>query len=222
MHQVVLEPEHCELNWTEKERSFVNDSTFADHFLGGEATTISREINHNLSSIPPYRLSVFSSIQTTYLVFSIHHALFDGISLPLILQTVEKDYQNVDLGPAVPSKDILQLAFNIDLGQAHAFWDRHFADFPWPVTAFKQRRSDSVKKLVVPFNAPLSSFKATSMVHRVTMQALFTAAFGAFLAKDLYHQRDVVFGVGPFRFPQDNVLISAGRSIREALAVAEH
>ncbi|KAJ3517178.1 hypothetical protein NLJ89_g674 [Agrocybe chaxingu] len=193
--QVVLRHGICKLQWEEKQTHSEDESSFRDFFLGREALAIARDINQNISTVTPYRLRVYSSAGTTHLVLSIHHALFDGIALPILFQEVERDYFDLDPRTATQPLDILDKIASINLDDAQTFWKAHFSGFKWLPSTLIPSDPLSTQRLIVPFKAPLSSVKHLATVQQVTLQALFTCAFADIAARRIYQRRDVAFGV---------------------------
>ncbi|OBZ75800.1 Nonribosomal peptide synthetase 2 [Grifola frondosa] len=100
--QVILHADDCPNQCREKIAPSDDDSDFREFFSSVEASLTATDINEHLSDRPPVRLSFYStdSSRTTFVVLSIHHALYDGMSLPVLL----RDFESAYLGePALPS-----------------------------------------------------------------------------------------------------------------------
>ncbi|KDR81669.1 hypothetical protein GALMADRAFT_59971 [Galerina marginata CBS 339.88] len=196
LHQVVLKSESCSLNWESKETAVLPDSeSFRQFFLSREAPAIARKINQSISTAPPYQLSVYPSEKQNFVALSIHHALFDGISLPQLFLQVERHYLGFSSCPDTPASEILQYISAIDLDEAEKFWREYFDGFTWPRALLLSQPSQSTNRMVLDFKIPLSTLKKSSSLHQVTVQALFTCAFAHLLARNVYRRKDVVFGV---------------------------
>ena len=196
LSQIVLKPYICELNWKDYILPFpLEDSSFGHFFLQEEGSNITKEINQNLSSVPPYRLSAYTSPTQNFLVLSIHHALFDGISLPLMLRKVEQEYFGQDCGSPSSQLNILSHISSIDRNDAQNFWMGYFSGFSWTQPALVPTLPCTTQRQMVHFKSSLSLLKKLAASQQVTLQALLTSSFALLLARHVYKSRDVTFGV---------------------------
>ncbi|EGN93241.1 hypothetical protein SERLA73DRAFT_172154 [Serpula lacrymans var. lacrymans S7.3] len=194
--QVVLRPDACNLLWEEHETPLKDDSAFSNWFFSEKATKVSTGINSHISSIPPFRINVFRAPHGDRLVLSIHHALFDGISLPILLKNVEDEFNAVPYPSGSPVAVVLDEMAKVDLSKAREFWVKSLDGFDWSEVAFRSPSSSSpTRRFAVPFQISLSSLNAKLAVHKVTLQALLSSTFAALLATHMYHSNDIIFGV---------------------------
>lgn len=198
MVQVVLRRESRVLPWNVTETAMdVASNDFSRWFLSEKGPSIAKDINQNLSTVPPFRLNAYidESI-TTVLVLSIHHALFDGISLPLLLEDVERLYVGSPSRATVDSVAILDLAASINLDEARGFWLNYFNGFYWPERPFRLKSDEEeTRHTAVRFKTSLTSLKASVARKQATLQALLTCTFAHLLATRMYSSNEVVFGV---------------------------
>jgi amino acid adenylation domain-containing protein len=119
--QVVVR-EHA-LPWTHHE---VDSAKFS----GTVEEHISQVSNMIDTSRPPYAFGLFKSPEHTCLVMSFHHSLYDGLALDLLLEEVQRAYNNPnDLLPR-PHFDIyLAYMEGIHHGAADKFWLQKFRGF---------------------------------------------------------------------------------------------
>lgn len=193
--QVVLRSPDISDNWSETESTVTSESSFTSDFFDKKASIVAREINSNLSTIPPYRISVSRSRQTTFLVLSIHHSIYDGISLPQLILSFEQAYtEELDNVPSV-TLQVFEEILSVDADAARKFWVNRFEGFHWPQFRLSNASTSSPRRVVIPFNTKLSAFKKMASFQGVTLQALFTATFAYLLSRTVYSSRDVVFGV---------------------------
>lgn len=166
---------------------------FVTWFLGHEAVTTAKVINGAISGSPPFRVCVYTSPGPTFLVLSIHHALYDGISLPFLMDHIEREYFDSSLRPIALSSDILSQISNVDLAKAREFWNVYFKGFTW--TDLRQPTTTLTKRHVCQLTTPFSSLKALAASNQVTLQALLTCTFASTVAATIYQTDDVAFGV---------------------------
>lgn len=107
--QVVLRAAAAQSNVSEDVHAS-SDADFQQYFTNERAASIAQELNLGISTIPPVRLSIFttSAESTTYAVLSIHHALYDGISLPVLLRDLEHAYSKTQQLPSAPLRTVLE------------------------------------------------------------------------------------------------------------------
>ncbi|KAJ6780765.1 hypothetical protein PWT90_04525 [Aphanocladium album] len=145
------------------------------------------------------RLCRFALIQKTsseqrQLVWTIHHALYDGGSLPLIMEQVVRNYTEITLGRAVPA--IIRAPFNQfvdyvqqqDSTKSQAYWKNYFLDgeystFPPLPTGLKQPQPSKILERTLSLKAPSTT----------TMSSLLRGALSLLISR-FTATNDVVFG----------------------------
>ncbi|KAF9697365.1 hypothetical protein EKO04_005054 [Ascochyta lentis] len=78
---------------------------------------------------PPLHLAVHGAGSSTKIVFSCHHALYDGIAIRILLQEIQKSYFGLQPSPAIPYDRYLQHMISQDLVEADLFWSSRFTNF---------------------------------------------------------------------------------------------
>ena len=160
-----------------------------------------------LSQAPLMRLHLIQFDRNTYqFVWSHHHLLLDGWSLPLVFQDLLNFYAAISQGesfhdlPALGYRNYIAWLQQQDQKQAEKYWRQKLQGFtvPTPLTVDKLLPSqESINissiqqtKLTVSATATLGSF---ARQHRLTLNNLVQAAWGLLLSR--YSQEaDVVFG----------------------------
>ncbi|KAI1812776.1 non-ribosomal peptide synthetase [Poronia punctata] len=132
-----------------------------------------------------------------WFVWTIHHALYDGWSLPLILKTVEQAYRGEELQPRQQFKAFIKYARERDDEEVMEYWRRSLRGcgcessmFPAPTlgTDMAQPLADSVMERRIP-----RSRKWTSQRLGVTTSNMIRAAW-ALVTSSMTNSNDVVFG----------------------------
>lgn len=167
-----------------------------------------RRRGFDLSQAPLMRLAILHMADETHqLVWSHHHLLLDGWSLPLVLREIFAHYeafrneQDLDLPRPRPFHDYITWLNNQDLVQAESFWRQylHGAELPTPLpldrgpgkTASRGERFVArIRNLPAALTASLQSFAKS---HQLTLNTLVQAAWALVLARHS-GRRDVVFG----------------------------
>jgi amino acid adenylation domain-containing protein/non-ribosomal peptide synthase protein (TIGR01720 family) len=161
-----------------------------------------------LSEAPLMRLSVLRLTDETYhLVWSHHHLLLDGWSLPLVLREIFAFYeafrrgQDLDLPRPRPFRDYISWLTRQDLGQAEAFWRQylHGVELPTPLPLDRgpgrgPGRGDWCEARMRTIPAPLTAALQTlARTHQLTLNTLVQGAWALVLSR-YSGRRDVVFG----------------------------
>ncbi|KAJ4159128.1 uncharacterized protein LMH87_008041 [Akanthomyces muscarius] len=129
-----------------------------------------------------------------WFVWTIHHALYDGWSLPLILKTVEQAYRGEELQPRQQFKAFIKYAREQDDEEVMEYWRRSLrgcsecAMFPTIRTDMAQPLADSFMERQMP-----RSRKWTSQCLGVTTSNMIRAAW-ALVTSSMTNSNDIVFG----------------------------
>ena len=197
--QVVLRPDAAPSHFEQHEHNVDDDTAFQRYFNYEMAQPIARELNMAISKDPPVRLTVCTNPASRgdYLILSIHHALYDGISLPVLLRDFERVYTRQQELPHAPLRAILEHIVTIDHTAARTFWREHLQGYPWQRLLNKTASSSHADIASLAFGRTLTELQAKAASQQVTLQALLMAAYGRLLGERVYGgDDDVVFGVG--------------------------
>ncbi|KAG1756694.1 uncharacterized protein EDB91DRAFT_31035 [Suillus paluster] len=194
--QVILSRATCHLQWEESSIPASDNETFSNYFFDEEAAGAAAEMNTRITSVPPVRLRVYRGSCCAHIVLSIHHALFDAISLSRMLKYVEDTYLSRPLPQLTPPNQILEhIAFR-DLSPAREYWTSTLRNFDWSSRDLMGvAQSASPKRISIIFDTPLSYFQQMLVHCQVTLQAVLTCTFASVLANHLCQSDDLIFGV---------------------------
>ncbi|KAJ5366479.1 hypothetical protein N7541_000420 [Penicillium brevicompactum] len=127
----------------------------------------------------------------SHVVLTIHHALYDGWSMPLIVERVNRAYRGEDIGSPAPFKNFIHWLNSTDRSSSENYWREQlqgatalqFPVLPW---SGYQARADSLLEHYV--NLPNGSSSSTT--------SIATAIRGAWglVAAEYTSSDDVVFG----------------------------
>lgn len=197
--QIVLAPTSSQLPWVEKRTSFTDADSFCTFFYAKVAPSLAEQINGTTSIIPPFRLVVFSAPednQGRWLTLSIHHALFDGVSLPLILKFVEDELLARPHLVTCSSESILEYMHDATIEAAHQFWAEMFSNFVWPGHRLTSvGLSSQIRRKAVSLTTSLTDLGKLLAPHQVTIHSVLTCTFALSLARHIYQTDDVAFVV---------------------------
>lgn len=172
-------------------------------FLGTD-----RERGIGLKAAPLMRFALFQAEPFRYIfIWSSHHLLMDGWSLPLILQDVFAAYEQIRHGqqaqirPGRPYKDYIGWLKAQDHGDTEAFWRHLLAGFISPVslrnlqsTATTRKAEEFTEQEIRLSQTVTEQLQTVAREHQLTLSALAHAAW-ALLLSGYTGIRDVVFGM---------------------------
>ncbi|RPA83004.1 hypothetical protein BJ508DRAFT_77443 [Ascobolus immersus RN42] len=139
---------------------------------------------------PPVRLSVVSNGLECHLLLTIHHALYDGVSLPLLISRLEVLYRNPSSPKPSASSLTPLLAYGISRSSnaSEQFWKKYLSDTTSSLTpVLHPLESDSSRTAIYkPSLMPsVASLEALSRKEGVSLQALLIALFAKTYATTL-------------------------------------
>lgn len=140
---------------------------------------------------PLCRWAIVTESGSTYMLLTMHHALYDGWMLPRLGMEVFKAYRGVRLDPYMGFNSFVKYINGIPLDSAREFWSNYLAEpsmsatFPHIPQSVKDPRPDAIlsKRFVLPDNAIVGASLATTI-----------RAAWALLSAKLLGNNDVTFG----------------------------
>lgn len=158
----------------------------------------------NPSQKPAWRLQLIQLNQRHHhLVFTFHHALLDGWSLPTLLTEISYAYgaychgQLPRMAPPPAFKNYIQWLNHQDRQQAVAFWTGYLKGFSTPnqIVGSPIPSQSAYGESNIQLSPRLSTaIKTWSKQEELTLNTLFQAAWG-YLVSRYSNAQDVVFGV---------------------------
>jgi amino acid adenylation domain-containing protein len=167
-----------------------------------------RRRGFRLEEPPLMRVALFKFAEADYrCVWTFHHLLLDGRSMPLILGEVFDFYQalvrgeDLQLPARRPYRDYVELLTGQDLSQAKAFWRTCLQGFEAP-NEFRIRPPEKLSCGEDVFGecrqsialTTAEALRAAARKHQVTVNSFAQAAW-AILVSRYSGQQDVVFGI---------------------------
>ncbi len=167
-----------------------------------------RDRGIGLKTAPLMRFALFKGGPASHIfIWSSHHLLMDGWSLPIILKDVFAAYEQVRCGlpmrtrPEHPYKDYIGWLRAQELSGAEAFWRHLLAGFASPVslrnlqstTATRKAEEFTEQETRLP-QTVTELLQTVAREHQLTLSALVHAAW-ALLLSSYTGSRDVVFGM---------------------------
>jgi len=182
-----------------------------------------QKLGFDLSEAPPMRMNLFRVADNTWqLVWSYHHLLLDGWSVPLLTKEFLGLYEafdkaqdlgrqqatagshpqhfNIHLEHSRPYRDYIEWIERQDLSRAAGFWRRFLKGFtsPTPLSVAREPRALPGGNGYAEQDAWFAESATTALhtfarKHRLTLNTLVQAAWALLLVRESGHQ-DVVFG----------------------------
>lgn len=115
--QVVMS--HHRVDWSTVEVSDTSFEQWLEHGMDNAAAMASNNLD------PPHSFTVFKSTHRTALVLSMHHVLYDGDAIQLLLSEVTRSYDGEETPPVVPFESFLERVISLDMDEADMFWNNH-------------------------------------------------------------------------------------------------
>ncbi|WP_285760575.1 non-ribosomal peptide synthetase, partial [Nocardiopsis ansamitocini] len=164
----------------------------------------------DLTARPPVRVALARLDDTrVQLVWTFHHLLLDGWSLPLVLDDVLTAYRGAVLPPRPAFGDYLRWLADQDPGAALEHWRDALAGFDTPVALPYDRRPDdaraarSTERSTAELSAERSAaLHAFTRQHRLTPNTVVQGAWALLLSAHS-GQTDIVFGATTSGRPTD-------------------
>ena len=144
---------------------------------------------------PPLRLTLFrppSKIQSSILLFQVHHALYDGDSFAMILEELDKRYRSAAVSTPTAYDLLIEYVCSQDQIASEDFWRRYLNNHN-PATALDRTyvvKPSTVGRTFAYTLAELEDFSASTSG---TLASTMEAVFGVALAQT-FGRHDVVFG----------------------------
>ncbi|SPO27549.1 probable Siderophore peptide synthetase involved in ferrichromeA biosynthesis [Ustilago trichophora] len=173
----------------------VLDETFLENHIvhtGTEEnhTRTALKILKNITAVPPWRIEVDEeAIHTGTFVLHMHHALYDGHSLPLLLDDLARILRNEgenrdENQPGV--EDLIGSILSVPTHRAQDFWCGTFADFPVsePCVWSRFPRAD-MGSIRCHGRLRLGPLEEAAKKQQVTLSSLVAAALGISLSQTL-------------------------------------
>ncbi|KAL1728701.1 putative peptide synthetase [Schizophyllum commune] len=187
--QVVLEPSDEVLQWRDVD---VVEGQVLEH-LQADLYRVAKEVAAEISRKPPIRFAVYSGEgQPSYLCWTLHHSVYDGESLPMIMSEVRRRYAGTFNLQRPSIVKLLQYLARQTSDSARAFFTEYLDDAPRNLASNDTTAESRHHRLRL--DTPLSVLEKNARALHASLHVLALSAFGTALAE--YRERnDAVFGV---------------------------
>ncbi|KAK3045192.1 hypothetical protein LTS18_014357, partial [Coniosporium uncinatum] len=155
---------------------------FSDSFTHGDADADAGDILKNVINSQPFVGLHASQRQDHWLLsLTIHHALYDGVSLPLLIADFEKLCNSIAVPPTsnLPFRKLLASTSSTPARQAcESFWTNYLSDapamrLPQPATA-SSKRIEVFRPAAI---LDISRLEKLAKTHGLSVHALFLATY---------------------------------------------
>lgn len=162
-----------------------------------------RRLGFDLSKAPLMRLALVRIDEnTSRFIWSYHHIVIDGWSLPLLFKELLTFYQafregaEIDMPSARPFRDYIAWLGQQDMSKAEAFWKDLLTGFNAPtiLRAGNAERNGGGEERTQLSRETTAALQATARASQVTLNTLVHGALALVLSQQSGN-KDVVFGV---------------------------
>ncbi|KAL1969365.1 hypothetical protein VTN77DRAFT_9558 [Rasamsonia byssochlamydoides] len=189
--QVVFRPDAHQIRWEE------DDPSMSLHRSSSYRTEVARQIIEDIATVPPirFRVSTAGSSRHQTLTIAMHHSLYDGESLSLLLEEVAKRYRGEDVPHRGSPSAFLEYIYAQSVEKLKEFWTRLFEGCQ--PTLFRSREEDHLAEEAIVVHrtlaAKLSDLERCSASLQTTAPSLVLAIFALLLA-DMADASDITYG----------------------------
>ena len=198
-----LQIEHKEVTipWCVEDWSTFGPKHFDEQFKAFLETD--RHTDFQMNQVPLMRMTLIRAWDGHYeFVWSHHHILLDGWSIPLVLSELHGTYQALlnrqtpifDISPSF--RDHVAWLQQQDMKKAEVFWKQRLAGFkvPTPLLFDSEGGNKHSNMMQWDFSEQLTAdIENFARKHRLTVSTIIQGAWGILLAR-YSNERDVVFG----------------------------
>src|SRR5262249_54774194 len=146
---------------------------------------------------PAFRVALIRTAEDRHrFVFTFHHIVLDGWSLPILLREIFASYYGQRLAAAAPYRRFVSWLADRDLDAAHAAWREAFAGFDTPTLVGPPGRLGLGPRGAASVRVPEQTTRALSELarsHHTTVNTVLQGAFAQLLTWQT-GQHDVAFG----------------------------
>ncbi|KAL9613825.1 MAG: hypothetical protein Q9167_001672 [Letrouitia subvulpina] len=195
--QVILNSERAEsLSWKEDAKSPMEN--YSDFLLQNRKAAL--DILDKIFWKPPLRLRLYkpsSPQQDSRFMVTIHHALYDIESFPMILDDVDRCYRSATLPIRTPFSTVIDHVSSQDQISSERYWKSYLEDYRSISTTESNERHETLKDafstIQKSLTDPMSELEDLSSSLHTTLGLTVQAVFGLMLAQTL-RTNDIVFG----------------------------
>ncbi|KAK0434815.1 putative peptide synthetase [Armillaria borealis] len=178
-------------NWTVVE---VSDGEDPLVILRRDMRSVELDVVQSIGTRPPIRLALYSSKDgTTFLRLTMHHAIYDGESLPMLLSEIYERYLGRFTLQRAPISHLISHLAHQSQELSRSFYSDYLDNAPKPALTHTYGSLESNHQRYV-LDVPLSVLERTARALNISLHVLALSAFGIALGE--YQKRnDSVFGV---------------------------
>ncbi|KAE8381789.1 putative nonribosomal peptide synthase [Aspergillus bertholletiae] len=191
--QVVLKPRAAQVPW--ESLAISGEEAARDHFTNSQAR-VAFNIVANIEKQPP--LHILAALSTNndhsgWIMLSIHHSIFDGASLALLLDRLYHHYTGAKHMPTIDHTPLYRYFVTTPEEEAEKYWTSYLSQCRPTIIPTKSLTDTSYSILTERLPLKLSILSGHASKISTTVPLLLEAIWGIALAQHL-GQPDVMFG----------------------------
>ncbi|KAI5361486.1 Putative AMP-dependent synthetase/ligase, Condensation domain, phosphopantetheine binding ACP [Septoria linicola] len=185
--QVVLKSEASRLSWQDAPSS-------AEISLQSMQNQVARDIIENIWVRAPLRITLFREHGELLLLLSIHHAIYDGNSLQMMIKDVESIYRGQAVEARLSAQPLVEHIAGQEEERTKAHWSTLLSGWEnAPLLNETGAKNISLNEVERRFSLKVSKLERQVTGLNVTLTTVLQAAFAIALSQTL-HTNDVIFG----------------------------
>ncbi|KAF2753103.1 hypothetical protein EJ05DRAFT_490324 [Pseudovirgaria hyperparasitica] len=192
VYQIAIKAEYAPLNWTVHDNlDIVLDQKTRYDFL---SDIHNQDITSKITTEAPLRVSVWQSTSTSRYCacVSIHHAIYDGISLTSLFKDLRDLYESKQISSRPGPRQMVEYITSLDAGRAKEFWTNSMSN--WQRTKLLGDSTDThLSEVSRTFERSLSKLEDLVRPMKLTLSTLLQGAYALSLAQ-AQDSDDVIFG----------------------------
>ncbi|KAF8610148.1 hypothetical protein BDV93DRAFT_517326 [Ceratobasidium sp. AG-I] len=192
--QVVLHPDAVDVPLSTHVRPANTDqSSFISWFHESEAARIAVEINEDLAT-PTLRINIYQ-FENAFMVVSLSHAIYDGIAVPNLMQTIDSVLSGECAPNHIPLQPLLD-SIHLNLTSSQQFWTHKFSNIDLKALSVRRPARPQAQHLrQVLSSVSYEAVQSACRSQQTTLQALGCASF-ALAGRDCLGWHDTaLFGI---------------------------
>jgi amino acid adenylation domain-containing protein len=146
--------------------------------------------------VPPVKFTAVTKSDEIFVIFTIHHALYDGWSLPLILNNVIDAYNGAKLINPPSYRSAVEYILSVDNQASQTFWSGYLKDLvptQFPSLLGSKNEDNVSHEMIYTSKISMPEVIKACKKFKVTPLTLTQAAWSKFLSL-LVGEKDIVFG----------------------------
>jgi non-ribosomal peptide synthetase component F/aryl carrier-like protein len=161
--------------------------------LAKEGQTIVQEVPFRDLKTPPLRFQTYRIGSETYALISMHHSIYDGWSVQLLLEDLQRGYEGFSIAPRPSLEDFIWELYDYSEEAEQTFWNDMNLVQPDPFPNLSNSSSGTIINIQRNSSFDIAGHMELAKELKVTVQAIVQLAWAKVLSQ-ITHSSIVQFG----------------------------